>query len=126
MKHLRILLADDNQLNQKVICMLLRRLQLKCDVAGDGQEALEFLLNNRYDVLFLDLNMPYLNGIEVLEKIREKPWFDQLYVVALTAVDYGETKKRFMAAGCDDALDKPIDRTKLERILKKAVERREA
>jgi CheY-like chemotaxis protein/nitrogen-specific signal transduction histidine kinase len=105
---LRILLAEDNHINQKVGLALLARLGYRADVAGNGLEALESVTRQPYDIVFLDIQMPEMDGIEAAQAIRKK-FNDRCPVlVALTANAFHGAREEYLAKGFDDYLSKPI------------------
>ena len=122
-KRLRLLVADDNHINQKVAVSLLERLGHRADVVNNGQEALDAFIMVPYDAVFMDLQMPQMDGYEASRRIRsqaEKTGRRTL-IVAVTAHARTEDKKKCLAAGFDDYISKPIDpkelRVVIERIL---------
>jgi signal transduction histidine kinase/HPt (histidine-containing phosphotransfer) domain-containing protein/BarA-like signal transduction histidine kinase len=108
---LRILLADDNQINQHVGSMLLQRLGYQADIVSDGQQALDALAKKTYDLLLLDVQMPVLDGIETARRIRVMETASTntpLVIIAVTANAMKGDRDRFIEAGMDDYLAKPI------------------
>jgi two-component system sensor histidine kinase/response regulator len=108
---LRVLVAEDNQVNAQLIVQLMNRRGYAVEVANNGREALYLAEGGTFDVVLLDLNMPELDGFRVVESIRqrEKATGDHLPIVALTARARPEDRDRCLAAGMDDFLTKPID-----------------
>ena len=106
---LRILLAEDNAVNQKVALLMLRRIGYRADVAANGLEVLEAMDRQTYDVVLMDVQMPELDGIEAMACIRER-WETgpRPTVLAMTAHAIGEDQKRCLAAGMDGFLSKPV------------------
>jgi CheY-like chemotaxis protein/HPt (histidine-containing phosphotransfer) domain-containing protein len=106
---LRILLAEDNVVNQVLALKLLEKLGYRADVAADGVEALEALERRPYDLLLSDIQMPEMDGVEVTRRIverwepAERPW-----IVAMTAEAMAGDRERFLAAGMNDYVMKPI------------------
>jgi len=107
---LRILLAEDNAINQKVALHTLERLGLRADAVSDGVEVLESLGRQIYDVVLMDVQMPGMDGYEATELIRhlpavtpERPW-----IVAMTADSNQQDRQRSLQAGMNDFLSKPI------------------
>ena len=105
----RILLAEDNRINQKLTEAMIREIGLSCTIANDGEEALERLAEDEYDLLLLDMIMPVLDGSETIGKIRKDERYRDLYVVALTANAMKGDEERYLTMGCNDYLSKPID-----------------
>ncbi len=106
---LRILLAEDNPVNQKVALRLLGRIGQQADVAGDGQEALDALERSEYEVVLMDLQMPKLDGLEVIRRLRAGTGPSRrALVIALTAEALEGDRERCLAAGADGYLSKPV------------------
>jgi signal transduction histidine kinase/DNA-binding response OmpR family regulator len=106
---LRILLAEDNSVNQKVALLMLERLGYRADVAADGYEALAAVLRQRYDLVLMDVHMPGMDGLEATRRIRaEAPADHQPRIVALTANVLVEYRKACLEAGMNDFLSKPM------------------
>jgi CheY-like chemotaxis protein/HPt (histidine-containing phosphotransfer) domain-containing protein len=106
---LRLLLAEDNSINQRVGLLLLEKLGYTADVAGNGVEALEALRRQPYDLILMDIQMPVLDGLEATRRIRaEFPAERQPRVVALTANVLREQREACAAAGMDDFVQKPV------------------
>lgn len=106
----RILVAEDNPENQLLIRAFFKSINLNCDIAANGLIALEALRKNKYDILFLDMQMPVMDGLTTIKKIRDDEKLKNTYVVALTADTMKGYKERVLAAGCNDFLSKPIDK----------------
>ncbi|MCT4613878.1 MAG: ATP-binding protein [Marinifilaceae bacterium] len=122
---LKVLVAEDNPLNQKVAELTLRKLGLKCTIVENGQEALDLHKDNLYDVILMDVNMPVLDGISTVKKIREFENENQIdkacFVVALTASTFYENKDECIEAGMNDFISKPFRDNELKKILHEAV-----
>ena len=119
--HLHVLLAEDNVVNQKVATLLLKRLGQDPRVVSNGQEALEAVMLERFDVVLMDLQMPVLDGISATRRIRaEVPPDRQPRIVAMTANVLAEDRNACFAAGMDDYLPKPVRDTDLEQALWRA------
>ncbi|MGV0025107.1 PAS domain S-box protein [Phormidesmis priestleyi] len=106
---LRILLAEDNVVNQKVALHLLQRLGYRADVAGNGLEVLEALRRQAYDVILMDVQMPEMDGLITTERIRQE-WQPRLrpYIIAMTANAMQGDRQTCLDVGMDDYLSKPI------------------
>ncbi len=119
---LRILLAEDNVVNQKVAVRTLERLGCTADVVADGAEVLDALRRESYDVVLMDVQMPVVDGLTATTRIRDE--FDadrQPFIVALTANAMDGDRERCLEAGCDTYLAKPLDRKALAAALVEAV-----
>ncbi len=108
-RSLRILLAEDNPVNQKVTTLMLRRLGYRADVAANGLEALQALDRQGYDVVFMDIQMPEMDGLLACKAIRERFSTEtQPRIIALTAYALEGDRKKFIDAGMDDYIAKPV------------------
>jgi PAS domain S-box-containing protein len=107
-ENLRVLIAEDNANNQKVVRLLLRRLGIEPDIVDNGENAVEATAATDYDVIFLDLQMPVMDGLEASRRIRALNHSKRPYIVALTANVFQENRDAATAAGMDDYLSKPI------------------
>jgi signal transduction histidine kinase/ActR/RegA family two-component response regulator len=106
---LRVLLAEDNRINQKVALKLLERMGYRADVAADGFEVLAALDRQAYDVILMDIQMPGMDGIEAARMIRQsRPASEQPAIVALTANATHQDHAECLAAGMDGFLSKPV------------------
>ncbi len=106
---IRILLAEDDPVNQVVAATQLETMGLKPDVVKNGHEALEALDNDSYSLVFMDCQMPELDGFETSRIIRERGYTHaDLPIIALTAHAFDEDRKRCREAGMDDFLSKPV------------------
>jgi len=106
---LRILLAEDNVVNQKLALRLLEKLGYRADVAGNGIEAIEALERQPYDLLLSDVQMPEMDGLEATRRILERwPEGERPWIVAMTAEAMSGDRERCLEAGMNDYLAKPI------------------
>ena len=120
---LRILLAEDNSVNQKVAAKMLARLGYRIDIVGNGAEALDAIKRQPYDVILMDLHMPVLDGLEASQAIlRLGSRTERPYIVALTASALEEERRRCFAAGMDDYVSKPVAMERLIAALRRAVD----
>ncbi len=108
--HCRILVAEDDWVNQEVALELLREtLGFAVDVAPDGAEALEMALQHRYDLILMDMQMPELDGLGATQAIREIDGYSDVPIIAMTANAFAEDRTRCMDAGMNDFIAKPVD-----------------
>lgn len=117
---LKILLAEDNKTNQILFIKMIKKLGYHCDLTKNGQEACEAHQQNKYDIIFMDVNMPILDGVEATKQIREvEQGSDQCIIIAATADNRQEELDKFLTIGFDDILNKPITKSSMENIMKK-------
>ncbi len=118
---LRILLADDNVVNQKVAVKMLSRLGYRADVVNDGLEALEALARQRYDVLLLDVQMPVMDGFEAARRITARwPVGVRPRIIGMTALALAGDRERCLEAGMDDYISKPVRSEHLQAALERS------
>ncbi|MNP24513.1 Sensor protein EvgS precursor [compost metagenome] len=113
----RILLVEDNPVNQSVIEAMLRSLGLEVSVALDGMQAVELVRQQHFAAILMDCRLPHLDGYEATRRIRLLANGRQLPIIALTANAMPGDRERCMAAGMNDYLSKPFRRTELQRVL---------
>lgn len=114
---LRILVAEDNALNQDVARELLTKAGAEVEIVGHGAAALESLAGQRYDLVLMDMQMPVMDGLDAARRIRENPAYDAIPVIAMTANAMAADRKACLAAGMNDHLSKPIDPDELYRVI---------
>jgi signal transduction histidine kinase/CheY-like chemotaxis protein len=115
---LRVLVAEDNSVNQKVVLMLLEKLGVHADLAADGSQAIAAVLENSYDLVLMDVQMPGLDGLEATREIRSHVPFDrQPLIFGLTAHASAEYRDICLSAGMNGHLAKPIEREKLQNLI---------
>ena len=124
-KILKILLAEDNWINQRIATLTFRQLGVLIDVASNGQEALDMYRQNNYDLIIMDLQMPVMDGLEATRQIRtfekETESVHHVYIVALTANALSEMKEDCTQAGMDDFMEKPFQESDLRILLSKKI-----
>ena len=105
----KILLAEDNEVNQLVASRILKNAGLEVDIANNGLEAVRMVQAKDYDMVLMDIQMPEMDGIEATGKIREIPRFKDLPIVAMTAHAMSGDRELSLKAGMDDHINKPIN-----------------
>jgi len=115
----RILLVEDNIINQRVAMALINKTGINVDVAGDGLEALDALSKNTYSLVFMDVQMPNMDGLMATKEIRSKLKLDNLPIIAMTANAMKGDKEMCLNAGMNDYVSKPIKPKELFEVLKK-------
>ena len=115
----RILLAEDNDINQQIACELLQDAGFVVDVAENGLIAIEMVQRTAYDLVLMDMQMPVMDGLSATIAIRCIPKFNNLPIVAMTANARAEDRRACLASGMNDFLSKPIDPDGLWRMLLK-------
>lgn len=127
--NINILLAEDNRINQRVASLTLKQLEFECDIANNGREAYEMFKQHRYDLIFMDMQMPEVDGIQSTEMIREfeRSTFIKYpcYIVAITANVMNEDKQLCLQAGMNNFLTKPFSENDLRNILMEVVRHQE-
>ena len=120
----RILVADDNAVNQRLAALLLERMGYRVDTVGDGAEALAALERIPYDAVVMDCEMPVLDGYEAAAEVRRREGAGRRTpIVAVTASALQSDVERAMAAGMDAHVAKPVDRDELQRVLARLLQR---
>ena len=122
----RILLVEDNDINQQVARELLEDVGLAVDVAGDGQVALDMAQRAKYDLIFMDMQMPVMDGLAATRRMREIGWLARVPIVAMTANAMEMDRQRCLEAGMNDVVVKPIDPEELWATLLRWVSQDEA
>jgi signal transduction histidine kinase/HPt (histidine-containing phosphotransfer) domain-containing protein len=124
---LRILLVDDNAINQKVAARILHQIGYHPDLAGNGREALAVLDQKPYDLIFMDLMMPEMDGLEATQTIRSRQknetahsnYNSRIIIIAMTAHAMQSDRDKCLAAGMDDYLSKPIRPSDIRGVIEK-------
>jgi len=117
---LHVLVAEDNSINQKLIKNVLNGFGIDVTLASNGEEAFDLRMHNDYDMIFMDIQMPVLGGIEATQKIlafEEKNRLPHIPIVALTANALSGDREKYIDAGMDNYLSKPIDLERLNILL---------
>ncbi|MAA71113.1 MAG: hybrid sensor histidine kinase/response regulator [Bermanella sp.] len=114
----RVLLVEDNTVNQKVALKMLKDFGLHCDLAEDGLEAVHLARQNQYDLILMDLQMPNMDGYEATKVLREEEGLNKLTpIIALTANALYDVKNQCLQAGMNDFLAKPYKKALLQQLL---------
>lgn len=109
----RILLVEDNFLNQQVAQEIMEQFNLVVEIANNGKEAVAAIANADFDAVLMDVQMPKMNGLDATQLIRENPEHSELPIIAMTAYAMSGDREKCMEAGMNDYLTKPIDETLL-------------
>lgn len=117
LKPLRVLVADDNPSNQRVLVEMLKRLGYRADAVADGKEVLQALERQPYDLVLMDIRMPEMDGITATHVIRKLQPRGDPKIVAITAYALEGDKERCLEAGMDDYISKPVKMEELEAVL---------
>ncbi len=114
-KDYKVLLVEDNKINQKLEGLLLEKMGFYFDIANNGKEALSLFEKNSYDLILMDIQMPVMDGVEATKRIREieKHKGGHIPILALTASAFSDEIKEFLEAGMDGFVPKPINYTSL-------------
>jgi CheY-like chemotaxis protein/HPt (histidine-containing phosphotransfer) domain-containing protein len=120
---LKILLADDNAVNQQLALALLEKMGYRADVVVNGAEVLDALARERYDVVLMDVEMPVMDGLEASRRINQRWPAERPRIVAMTANAMQGDRETCLAAGMDDYLSKPIRKTELAAALARSESR---
>ncbi|MVP01132.1 response regulator [Paenibacillus lutrae] len=118
--HLQILVVEDNFINQKLLRMILAKRGHETDIAENGVEAVEAVLRKAYDLVFMDIAMPEMDGFEAARSIRDKMNSPHLpVIIAVTAYAREEDQIQSMASGMQDYLSKPFRIPHIDALLDK-------
>ena len=113
---------EDNPLNMKLLEILLRPKNYTLLEAVDGEEALDIATREQPDLIVMDIQLPKMSGLEVTKKLRQMPVFNSIPIIALTAYAMKGDKERFIAAGCNAYLSKPINTRELPEMISRMLQ----
>lgn len=116
---LRILVVEDNEVNQIVLVKMMNKLGYKAVVVPNGKEALKACLEESYDIVFMDIQMPVMDGVESTRLIREQLAEDSPYIVAVTAHAIKGDREKYMSLGMDEYISKPLSMNSLSEAIEK-------
>jgi len=120
--NLKALIVEDNPINQKMIKYTLKNIGIDCDMADNGQIGVDMRSKNHYDIIFMDIQMPIMNGVEATKailKYEKEKNLSHIPIIAVTANALKGDKERFLAEGMDDYVSKPIDFNRLVTVLRR-------
>lgn len=118
LKSFHILITEDNVINQEVLIELLTSLNQKLVIANNGAEAIELFKENEFDLIFMDMNMPVLDGFSATKKIRKMPKGKEIPIIIVTADTYSLDKQELLKNGATQIIYKPVTKEKLADLLK--------
>lgn len=123
-KELKILMAEDNRINQRVAAFTFKQMGVSIDIASNGMEALEMYRNKQYHIILMDMQMPVMDGLEATRQIRihEKETNSdyRVHIIALTANIVSDKKEECLLAGMDDFIEKPFREQTLRALFSKS------
>lgn len=111
----RVLLVEDNLDNQRLLSLLIRKTGVEFFIASNGEQAVEMGLNTGFDLIFMDMQMPVMDGVEAVKLLRHQKYNKP--IIALTANVMSESKEICISIGCNDFLSKPVDRNRLYEVM---------
>lgn len=115
----KILIVEDNQMNMELLLDLLEFYGYSITKAEDGIKALECLSETKFDLILLDMQLPKMDGLKLLEIIKKDPEKAEIPIIAITAHAMQGSKERFLSMGCLEYISKPIDLNKFRIVLNK-------
>ena len=123
----RILVVDDLEINQKIICAFLKNTGIELESSSNGQEAVDMVTASPagyYDLILMDVQMPVMDGCTATEKIRalDRPDAKSLVILAMTASTFKEDIRQVIAAGMDGHIAKPVEYESILQVIKKALQ----
>ena len=120
---MKILLVEDNLMNQKVVMFNLKKLNCEITPVSNGKEALEIFKNNNYDLILMDIMLPEMNGYEITIEIRKFEKLNNINnpvaIIALTANTYENDKEKCLSVGMNEYLSKPFSSQQLIKTIEK-------
>lgn len=120
-ERIKLLVAEDNEVNQKLISAILKKLKIPFTIANDGLEAVDLASNNKFDLLFMDIQMPNMNGYEATQALREKR--NDIPIIAISANAYEDDIKKGIEVGMNDYITKPYNKNSVINMINKWVKK---
>jgi signal transduction histidine kinase/DNA-binding response OmpR family regulator len=118
---LNILVAEDSNINQLITRSFLEKFGYQPEVVDNGKEALDRIEKNNYDVVFMDVHMPEMGGVECTRLIREKYGAHGPYIISFTANSFEEDRQKYLSLGMDDYVCKPITPQSIKKVIEQAI-----
>ena len=122
-KELKILVAEDNRINQRIAVLTFKQLGVSIDIASNGKEAVDKYTENCYDLILMDMQMPVMDGLEAAMQVRayekKSNMHHRVVIVALTGSEPTEKKDLCIEAGMNDYMEKPIQESQLRSLIVK-------
>lgn len=115
---MKVLVVEDSKINARVAQITLEKLNCKVEIVENGKECLEIMKNNHYDLVFMDIMMPVMDGIEAFNKLKEIENFNTP-VITFTADNENGAKEKYLSMGFNDYLSKPIKTEDVKKIIDK-------
>jgi two-component system, cell cycle response regulator DivK len=109
MEQMKVLIVEDNPLNMELVIEILKSSGFLVSGAINAEEAIKMIENEHYDLILMDIELPGMDGISAIKIIKSKPGYDNVPNIALTAFAMKGDREKFLAAGFDDYIAKPID-----------------
>nr|WP_279590332.1 response regulator [Paenibacillus lupini] len=120
---LNILIAEDNHINQLVLIRMVEKLGFRPDAVSNGSEVLEAIQKKKYDILFMDIQMPVMNGLEATKHLRQMLRSDELpHIVAVTANALVGDRERFISAGMHEYISKPLHNAAVSSVIQRFID----
>ncbi len=103
----KVLVVEDNKINQMITKKMLENKEIACELIDNGEDAIEMIRNNGYDLVLMDVHLPGINGTIATERIRE--FNKKLPIIALTAISLNENREMLLSFGMNDVVTKPFN-----------------
>lgn len=121
---MKVLIVEDDKVNMKLILEILNSLDFMTRTADNGIEAITMVDKDRYDLILMDIGLPGIDGVETTRRIKDKPGYNKTPVIALTAFAMKGDRKKFLDAGFDHYISKPINVTDFINLMKDILKRK--